>query len=113
MTERSNTENEILEAYFEFFNIQDEKRNNEKYQELVLQYLNNFSNIGYFDLFMRSLRFILILLFKFILKVCKGVGFAFIVPFILFWDMLKDIKLHIKRRIFILKHKELISKLKD
>lgn len=113
MTERNNTEDKLLEAYFEFFNIPEEKRNNEKYQELVLQYLNEFSNISYFILFVESFVFIIILFFKFILKVCKGVGFAFIAPFILFWDMLKDIKFHIKKRVFVLKHKGLIWKLKD
>ncbi|MDE5602626.1 MAG: hypothetical protein K2I71_01725 [Helicobacter sp.] len=108
----NNTENELLEEYFEAFGIPEEKRNNEKLQKEILKYLKQCSSTSFLNLFIESLGFFIRCLWIFFVDSSKCLGIAFAAPFVIFWNTLKDIKTHLKKRIFILKHKSLIGELK-
>lgn len=110
---RNKTENELLETYFKTFDIPEEKRSNERIQREILKYFKQHSRTSSLGLFARCLDSIIMCLWKFIVGVCKCVVIALIAPFLVFWVMSKDIKTHIKMRVFIVKYRGLIWKLNE
>ncbi|MDE5603862.1 MAG: hypothetical protein K2I71_08145, partial [Helicobacter sp.] len=103
--------NKLLQKYFKSFGIPEEKRSNENLQREILKHLKQYPSTSFLNLFAETLGFFIRHLWIFFVDTGKCLGLGLIAPLVTSWDMVKAIKNHFKRIIFILKHKDLIKDL--